>query len=234
MALLIDTLEVGLLQDGTRLLDSHGYLLPPWNCEEGATNNRSKFRHEGKLQTLIQRLIANRVRPLVVMLVLLSPGCHKPHAPNPLGRNLVPGGSFETLEAGALPPQWRIENGAGAQIAITSDRPLRGKRSLRVTLGRNHIPPERPVVISLRLPQAKITGRDLVLAAVSNGSAEAVAQLDSPVNGRIPPTWGRLTDRFEIAHHVSNESKETTLSFRIFGTKGSWITIDDVSVRIVK
>jgi hypothetical protein len=177
-----------------------------------------------------------RLAPLLV-LALLPLACFKAREASPpsrLGRNLVAGGSFETLATGAPPPRWIVENGSQTDVVVTAERPLRGKQSLRVTLGRNHIPPEQPVVISLRLPQAKIAGRDVVLAAVSNGSAEAVAQLDSPVNGRIPPTWGRLTDKFEIAHHVPAESTETTLSFRIFGTKGSWITIDDVSVRVVR
>jgi hypothetical protein len=169
--------------------------------------------------------------------VLSFAACPKPPETKPvsrLGRNLVPAGTFETVDAGARPPAWKIENAADATILVTSENPLHGKRSLRITLGRNHIPPEPPVILSLALPQATITGHDLVLAALSNGSAEAVAQLESPLNGRIPPTWGRLTDHFEIAHHVPAESKETTLSFRIFGTKGSWITIDDVSVRVVK
>ena len=158
-----------------------------------------------------------------------APGAHPG-----LGPNLIRDGGFETTDPEAFPPHWKLEDATGAHAFVTGDHPLSDGRSLRIQLDADHIPPGAPVLLSCDLPILKMRDREVVLSLLSNGSAEAVAVLDTPTDGRIPPTIARLTDRFELASYVPRDARYARLTFRVYGTKGSWLDLDDVSVRLVK
>ena len=148
------------------------------------------------------------------------------------GTDLVADGGFEQTADGSFPPGWSIAERGAARAFVTRDHPLDGTGSLRVELLENCFPPAAPAVLSY-LIVARRMPRYVRLRARSSGSAEAMIGIEMTTPLGPQAEWERFDGSFYGLVRLPG-AQSAALVLRIFGPKGAFLTVDDISIEPVR